>query len=193
MNISLLLSILVMFTPASAQDSLPGSIATLKTSMGDIRIRLFPKDAPQTVATFVGLATGSKSFSDVKTGKTMRDVPFYKDMIFHKIHPKLGIQTGCPFGDGRGWPGFTLRDEAKASMKFDRRFLVALAKIPGQKSSGGSQFFITTEISPHLNGKYVIFGEVTSGTEVVEKVSRQEIDAMMRPINPIRLKEVLIE
>ena len=166
--------------------------ATLKTSKGDIKLKLFRSDAPRTVENFVELATGNKVFTDAKSGKKVKDTPFYRDMIFHKVHPELGIQTGCPFGNGKGGPGFTLRNETN-ELKFDRGFLIAMAKLENSPNSAGSQFFITTKPMWYLNGRYTVMGEVVAGHEVVIGISKVERDAVMRPIKPIKLIDIVIE
>ena len=160
--------------------------------MGDIRLKLFKDKAPKTVGSFLGLVTGEKIYNDIKTGKRVRNTPFYKDMIFHKVHPDLGIQTGCPLGNGKGWPGFTIRDE-KNDIKFDRGFLVAMSKIEGNPDSAGSQFFITVKPAEHLNGKYTVIGEVAAGHEIVKNISKVKRDVMMKPVEPVRLFEVLVD
>ena len=179
--------------PTFGQKAAPDSYAVLKTSMGNIRIKLYRDQAPDTVTNFVGLAKGIKDFKDVRTGKTQTKTAFYKNLIFHRTHPKLGISTGCPWGTGHGWPGFTIAQELQPEMKFDRPFLVGMSAIPKQPNSAGSQFFITTEAMPHINGKYAIFGEVIEGFEVVKKISKVRHDAMMKPIKDVLLKETIIE
>ena len=165
---------------------------TLKTSMGNIRLKLFKDEAPRTIESFIGLVTGSKIYNDIKTGKKIKNIPFYRDMVFHKVHPDLGIQTGCPLGNGKGWPGFTIRDE-KNDIKFDRGFLVAMSKIEGNPNSSGSQFFITVKPVEYLNGKYTVIGEVVDGHGVVRNISEVKRDAMMKPVEPVKLFEVLVD
>lgn len=166
--------------------------AVLKTSEGDIRIKLYNRDAPISVENFVGLALGKKQFRNIKTGKKVKNTVFYKDLIFHKVHPDLAIQTGCPWGNGKGWPGYTIKQE-KNELKFDRPYLVAMAKIQGNENSAGSQFFITTKPQPHLDKDYTVMGEVETGKTVVDTISRVPRDAMMRPLEPVKLIEVIIE
>ncbi len=195
MSMLRLISILVFLiaVPLSAQQTAGlFTYAVLKTSKGDIRLKLFNREAPMSVENFVGLATGKKQFRDVKTGKKIKDQIFYKDMIFHKVHPDLVIQTGCPWGNGKGWPGYTIKQEEN-ELKFDRPYLVAMAKIQGNENSAGSQFFITTKPHDHFNGKYTVMGEVETGKAVVDAISRAPRDAMMRPLEPIKLNEVVIE
>ncbi len=165
---------------------------TLKTSMGDVRLKLFKAEAPETVENFIDLVTGKKTYSDIKTGKRIKNTPFYKNMIFHKVHPDLGIQTGCPLGNGKGWPGFTIRNETN-NIKFDRGFLVAMSKIKDNPDSMGSQFFITVKPMEHLNGKYIVMGEVVAGHEIVRNISKVKKDAMMKPVEPVKLLEVLLD
>lgn len=166
--------------------------ATLETSKGPITLKLFKKDAPNYVDNFVGLATGKKDFRDTNTGKKIKDTVFYKNMVFHKVHPELGIQTGCPWGNGKGWPGYTVKEEVN-ELKFDRPYLVAMAKIEGDNNSIGSQFFITAKPAPHLDGKYTIIGEVEKGFKVVDEIASVKRDAMMKPLKPVKLEKILIE
>jgi peptidyl-prolyl cis-trans isomerase A (cyclophilin A) len=190
---SLLFTLLFIFSNLSlAEDNALFSFVTLKTSMGDIRLKLYKKEAPRTVENFIGLATGSKTFRDVKTGKKVKETPFYKNMIFHKVHPELGIQTGCPWGNGKGWPGYTIKEETN-ELKFDRPYLVSMSKISNNDNSSGSQFFITTKEEPHLNENYSVFGEVETGQEIVRKISQVPRDAMMKPLTPIKLIEITVE
>lgn len=193
MKIQLFLVLFFLPLLSFAELSTPHTYAVLKTSQGDIRLKLYNRDSPKTVENFVGLAKGVKVFRDAHTGKKVRDRPFYTNMIFHKIHPDLGIQTGCPWGTGKGWPGFTIEDETNNKITFDRPYLLAMAKINNQTSSAGSQFFITTKKAPHLNGKYTIFGEVVSGHNIVVNISKAPRDSMMKPLKPIKLNEVIIE
>ncbi len=183
-----------IFLPSSvfAQGNALFAFVTLKTSAGDIRLKLYKKEAPNYVENFIGLATGERQFRDVRTGKKVRETPFYKDMIFHKVHPELGIQSGCPWGNGKGWPGYTLKNE-KNGLKFDKPYLVSMARIKDDANSVGSQFFITTKKSPHLNENYTVMGEVEKGFAVVDRIARAPRDAMMRPTTPIELKRVVVE
>ncbi len=168
------------------------AFVTLKTSLGNIQLKLYKKEAPRTVDNFLGLASGTKSYRDSKTGKKALEKPFYQDMVFHKVHPELGIQTGCPWGNGKGWPGFTIVQE-KNNLKFDRPFLVAMSRTLKDPNSVGSQFFITTLAAPHLNEGYTVMGEVVSGQDIVKKISMQKRDAMMKPLKPIKLIEVIVD
>ena len=187
-----LLLILSLASPAFVAPNALFAFVTMKTSMGDIKLKLYKKEARRTVENFVGLASGTKSYRDGKTGKKVLNTPFYRDMIFHKIHPELGIQTGCPWGNGKGWPGFTIKHE-KNDLKFDRPYLVAMSRTIKDPNSVGSQFFITTKASPHLNELYTVMGEVISGQDVVRKISLQKRDAMMKPLKPFQLMQVIVD
>ncbi len=185
---------LIIFIPhiLLAEENALFTFANVETSLGKIRLKLYKREAPNYVENFVGLATGEKQFRNVENGRKVKDVPFYKDMIFHKVHPELGIQTGCPWGNGKGWPGFTVKTE-KNELKFDKPYLVAMSKIPGDDNSVGSQFFITTKVVPHLDKSYTIIGEVDKGFEIVDKISKMKRDAMMRPLKPIKMKRIVVE
>ncbi len=187
----LFVSFLIFSFPAHSDDEANVSFATLETSMGNIRIRLFSDKAPEAVQNFIGLATGTKSFRDANTGKKVKGTPFYKNMIFHKVHPQLGIQTGCPWGNGKGWPGYTLPNE-KNDLTFDRPYLVFMAKIRGDDNSIGSQFVISTRPLPYLNKEYTVMGAVEQGFEIVDQISRVPADTIMRPLEPVILKAITV-
>ena len=142
--------------------------ATISTSKGDIVVHFFSKEAPLTVANFVGLAAGEKEFTDPKTGaKTKRN--YYDGLVFHRVIAGFMIQGGDPEGTGSGGPGYTFADAVQSGRKFDKLGLLAMAN--RGPATNGSQFFITTSLPDHLNGKHTIFGEVLSGYDVVEAIS----------------------
>ena len=145
--------------------------ATISTSQGDIVIKLFSKDAPKTVANFVGLATGEKEFTDPSTNKPMKK-PFYDGLVFHRVIEGFMIQGGDPLGVGSGGPGYTFEDEFKSGRAFDKVGLLAMAN--RGPNTNGSQFFITTSMPTHLNNHHTIFGEVISGYEVAEAISKMK-------------------
>src|SRR5947199_10029450 len=142
---------------APAQEKKGLVYATLKTSMGDIVIQLFDDKAPKTVANFVGLANGTKEWTDPKTReKTKR--PLYNGTIFHRVIPGFMIQGGDPLGNGTGGPGYQFEDEFRRDLRFDRPYLLAMAN--AGPDTNGSQFFVTVVPTPHLNDKQTIVGEV---------------------------------
>ncbi|MFZ5440906.1 MAG: peptidylprolyl isomerase [Myxococcota bacterium] len=143
--------------------------ATMSTSKGTIVLRLFSKDAPLTVANFVGLAAGEREFTDPKTQAQVKR-PFYDGLVFHRVIEGFMIQGGDPEGTGRGGPGYTFEDEFQSGRVFDKVGLLAMAN--RGPNTNGSQFFITTSVPTHLNNHHTIFGEVLSGYDVVEAISR---------------------
>jgi peptidyl-prolyl cis-trans isomerase A (cyclophilin A) len=142
--------------------------ATISTDKGEIVLKLFSKDAPKTVANFVGLAAGEKEFTDPTTGKPAKK-KFYDGLLFHRVIQDFMIQGGDPEGSGRGGPGYSFEDEFKSGRAFDKVGLLAMAN--RGPNTNGSQFFITTSTPAHLNNKHTIFGEVVSGYDAVVAIS----------------------
>ncbi len=143
--------------------------AHFDTTEGTIIVRLFPKDAPKTVENFVGLATGEKEWTDPATGEKKKGVPLYDGTIFHRCIKDFMVQGGDPLGRGTGGPGFKFEDEFQSGRRFDKPGLLAMANAgPG---TNGSQFFITVATTSWLNNRHTIFGEVTSGMDIVERVA----------------------
>ena len=167
------------------------STATLHTNRGDIAIELFDTKAPKTVANFVGLATGTKEYTDVETGqKTTGN--YYDGLTFHRVIDGFMIQGGCPRGDGRGGPGYTFADEFHPDLSFDRPYLLAMANAgPG---ANGSQFFITVTQTPHLNRRHTIFGEVTdeASKKVVDAIATTPTGRGDVPRDPVVINSVTV-
>lgn len=130
-------------------------IAVIKTSEGDVECNLFPHIAPNTVLNFVGLAEGTKEWTDPRTGQKTTQ-PLYDGTTFHRVIKGFMIQGGDPLGTGRGGPGYTFADEIWPHVRFDRPGLLAMAN--SGPDSNGSQFFITDARPAHLNGRHTIFG-----------------------------------
>jgi peptidyl-prolyl cis-trans isomerase A (cyclophilin A) len=143
--------------------------AVFTTSRGNITIKLFEKDAPKTVANFVGLATGKQEWIDPRTGQKSK-APLYDGTGFHRVIPDFMIQGGDPLGTGTGGPGYKFADEFQSGRKFDKPGLLAMAN--SGPNTNGSQFFITEVATPHLNGRHTIFGEVVKGQELVPQIAR---------------------
>ncbi len=163
--------------------------ATMKTSEGDIVLKLYSADAPKTVANFVGLATGEKEWTG-PDGKKMTGKPLYDGVIFHRVIPNFMIQGGDPTGTGRGDPGYRFEDEFQSGRKFDKTGLLAMANAgPG---TNGCQFFITTSTPQGLNNKHTIFGEVLSGYDVVEKISNVPRSPADRPNKDVKITKIVI-
>jgi peptidyl-prolyl cis-trans isomerase A (cyclophilin A) len=177
--------------PAAAPAQEPGEYATITTSMGVIKAKLFEKEAPITVRNFVALARGTKESKDPKTGQMVKRV-FYNGTTFHRVIPGFMIQGGDPLGSGMGDPGFTIADEFKTGLKFDVPGRLAMANT-GQPRSGGCQFFITEVPQPRLDGGYSIFGQVIEGQELVAKIARVPRDSNDKPLTPVKLVSVVIK
>jgi peptidyl-prolyl cis-trans isomerase A (cyclophilin A) len=138
------------------------------TSRGTITARLFEKEAPKTVANFVGLATGQAEWQDPKTKETVSR-PFYDGLAFHRVIPEFMIQFGCPLGTGTGGPGYRFADEFAPGLVHDKPGMLSMANAgPG---TNGSQFFITEVPTPWLDGRHAIFGEVTEGVELITVIA----------------------
>jgi peptidyl-prolyl cis-trans isomerase A (cyclophilin A) len=142
--------------------------ATLKTTLGDIRVKLIPEHAPKTVDNFVGLATGAKEWKDPRSGEKKNE-PLYDGTIFHRVIKDFMIQGGDPLGTGTGGPGYQFEDETKGGPSFDKPGLLAMAN--AGPNTNGSQFFITEAATPWLTGNHTIFGEVVEGFDVVQKIA----------------------
>jgi peptidyl-prolyl cis-trans isomerase A (cyclophilin A) len=168
----------------------PDTYATLETSRGPIRVRLFPDTAPKTVENFVGLATGSRTWLDPRSDAEQRR-PLYDGTIFHRVIPDFMIQGGDPLGNGTGGPGYQFEDEVVGPRRFDRPGYLAMAN--AGPNTNGSQFFITQVPTPWLDGKHTIFGEVVDGMEVVGAIASSRRDARDRPLEDLRLDRVVIE
>jgi cyclophilin family peptidyl-prolyl cis-trans isomerase len=147
------------------------SSATLHTSEGTIELELFPDAAPKTVENFEKLSRDG----------------FYEGIIFHRVIPDFMIQGGDPTGTGMGGPGYEFEDE------FNENRVVrgALAMANAGPNTNGSQFFIVTaEATPWLDGKHTVFGRVTSGMDVVDRISQLDRDANDRPRKPVTIERV---
>jgi len=164
----------------------------MRTTEGSITINLFDDKAPNTVANFLGLATGEKEWADPYTGQPSHD-KFYNGLTFHRIIKQFMIQGGCPLGTGTGGPGYEFDDEIDPSLKFDKPYLLAMANAGLRRGmdgkvhgTNGSQFFITTVPTPWLDGHHTIFGEVADddSKKVVDKLEALDTDPMDRPLEP---------
>jgi peptidyl-prolyl cis-trans isomerase A (cyclophilin A) len=166
--------------------------ATLNTSAGPIRLRLFPDHAPKTVENFVGLGEGGMKWIDPETREKV-ERPLYPGTIFHRVIPGFMIQGGDPLGTGMGGPGYKFRDEFHPDLSFNRPYLLAMANSgPG---TNGSQFFITVGPTPHLTGKHTIFGEVVDdpSRQVVDSIATTPTGQADRPADDVTIDSVEIE
>jgi peptidyl-prolyl cis-trans isomerase A (cyclophilin A) len=174
---------------AEVQDKKGPVYATLKTSMGDIVIQLFEEKAPKTVANFVGLAAGTKEWTDPKTGAKVKR-PLYNGTIFHRVIPGFMIQAGDPLGNGTGGPGYRFEDEISPDLKHSKPGILSMAN--AGPNTNGSQFFITQKATPWLDGKHAVFGEVVKGHNVVDAIASTPRDSRDRPLKEVVLQEVII-
>jgi len=143
----------------------------MTTNHGTIELELFDAEAPKTVENFRKLSGDG----------------FYDGLTFHRIIPDFMIQGGCPEGTGRGGPGYQFEDE------FNEHKIVrgALAMANAGPNKNGSQFFIvTTEAATWLDGKHTVFGEVSSGMDVVDKISDVATGAGDKPVQPVTIERV---
>lgn len=168
-----------------------GTTAVFKTTLGTFTVKLFKDQAPKTVENFVGLATGSKEWTDPKTNQKVKGKSLYAGTIFHRIIKDFMIQGGDPLGQGIGGPGYKFEDETKPTDKFDKPGILAMAN--AGPNTNGSQFFVTTVPTPWLNGKHTIFGEVTSGMDVIKKIEAAPTGPMDRPKTEIKIESITIE
>jgi len=164
-------------------------IATFDTNRGTFKVKLFADKAPKTVENFVGLATGTKEFTDPKTGDKVKR-PYFDGLVFHRVIKDFMIQGGCPLGTGTGGPGYKFGDEFHSELKHNKPGLLSMANAgPG---TNGSQFFITTVPTPWLDNKHTIFGEVTEGYDVVDAIGKTKTGPMDRPAEPIVINKLTI-
>jgi peptidyl-prolyl cis-trans isomerase A (cyclophilin A) len=190
-----LVAMLASATAFAGQDAAakkPGKVyAHFTTNLGKFTVELFEKDAPKTVANFVGLAEGTKEWTDPKTGAKMKK-PFYNGLIFHRVIPDFMIQGGDPLGTGTGDPGYKFADEFGSGRKMDKAGVLAMAN--AGPNTNGSQFFITLKETNYLNGKHTVFGEVVSGMDVVNKIGQVKTTKPGdRPVTPVVMESVTIE
>lgn len=165
--------------------------AKIETTLGDIVIELFEQEAPIAVSNFIGLAEGTKAWTDPNTGQPVTR-PFYDGLIFHRVIPDFVIQGGSPTGGGNGGPGYSFEDEFSSGLKYDRAGRVGMAN--SGPDTNGSQFFIVETSSPQtqLDNKHTIFGQVTSGQDVVTAIANVSRDSSDRPTTPVVMTKVTI-
>jgi peptidyl-prolyl cis-trans isomerase A (cyclophilin A) len=166
--------------------------ATLHTSAGDIRVKLFGNHAPKTVRNFVDLAQGTREWTHPATRQPTSN-PLYDGTVFHRVIAGFMIQGGDPLGKGFGGPGYKFADEFHPDLAFDRPYLLAMAN--SGPNTNGSQFFITVGRTPHLNRKHTIFGEVADAEsrEVVDAIASARTGRDDRPVDDITITSVTVE
>lgn len=168
-----------------------GPTAVFDTTMGRMVCRLYSKLAPNTVANFVGLATGTKDWTNPATHQRMHGVSLYNGTTFHRVIPGFMIQGGDPLGTGMGGPGYQFKDELNPDLNFDVAGRLAMAN--DGPNTNGSQFFITVSPQPHLNQGYTIFGQCTPDSVIVaETITEVPRDASDKPTQPVVLTRLTI-
>jgi len=180
------------FTLEQATKGVAGSgllVAKIETTLGTFTCELYEKDAPITVANFVGLARGTRPWKDPKTGKWVEKKPFYDGLIFHRVIPGFMVQGGDPLGVGTGNPGYRFQDEFSPNLKFDKPALLAMAN--AGPATNGSQFFITEGTPQHLSGKHTIFG-VCEPASLVSKITGVKRGPRDKPETDVVMKKVTI-
>lgn len=162
-----------------------GLYAQMETNMGNMTIELFEKEAPLTVANFVGLAEGTKENKAKPLG-----TPYYDGIVFHRVIKDFMIQGGDPDGKGTGGPGYDFADEFFSDRKHDKKGILSMANAgPG---TNGSQFFITEVPTPWLDGKHTIFGQVIDGLDVIDSIANVKKGAQDRPVEDVVINHVYI-
>ena len=166
-------------------------LAHFTTSEGNFTIQLFDQEAPRTVENFVGLAEGTKDWTDPRTGKKGAG-GYYNGTIFHRVIGGFMIQGGDPLGQGTGGPGYKFADEFNPKRRHNKAGVLSMAN-SGPNTNGG-QFFVTLGPTPHLDDKHSVFGEVIDGMDIVKRIgSTATSKPGDRPVKPITIQSVTIE
>lgn len=162
--------------------------ATFVTNHGDIICTLYEENAPNTVANFVGLATGKKRFEDPNDQKIKKE-PFYDGTIFHRVIPSFMIQGGDRLGKGMGGPGYRFEDEFHSELRHDSAGILSMANSgPG---TNGSQFFITDAPTPHLDNRHSVFGKCEN-LDIVSKIASVDRARGDRPVEDVIIERIEI-
>ncbi len=148
--------------------------ANFKTNMGDFAVELYEDKAPITTKNFVDL---------IEKG-------FYDGLTFHRVIDGFMIQGGCPSGTGTGGPGYKIKDEFHKDLKHDSKGILSMAN--AGPNSGGSQFFITLAATPWLDGKHAIFGKISGGQDVIDKIGKVKTGGSDRPADTVTVESVTL-
>jgi len=163
--------------------------AEFVTTEGSFTVKLYDEEAPNTVANFVGLAEGTKEWTDPRT-RQKTTAPYYNGIIFHRVIDGFMIQGGDPLGQGVGGPGYEFADEFHPRLRHDRAGILSMAN-RGPNTNGG-QFFITLGPPPHLIDRHSVFGELTSGMDIVRRIGTTPTGRQDRPVKDIQILEIKI-
>lgn len=173
-----------------------GPTAVIDTTMGRLTCKLFDKEAPVAVANFIGLAEGTKEWTDPTTQAKVKNTPFYNGVTFHRVIPGFMIQGGDRLGTGMGDAGYFFQDEIDPALQFDVPGRLAMANAgPGPNGTGtnGSQFFVTEVPVPELNGKHTIFGQCDEHSVlIVASIARVPRDQDDKPYTPVVIQKITI-
>ncbi len=181
----------LMTLPAASQTGTASPKAIIDTTAGKLTCTLFPDKAPIGVANFIGLAEGTKDWTNPVTHAKKHGVPLYDGTICHRVIPEFMIQCGDPAGNGTGDPGYAFKNETSPDLKFDRPGRLAYAN--AGPDTNGSQFFITEVPYPSLNGGYTIFGQCDAASlALVKKIARMPRNANDMPNNPVKINHISI-
>jgi peptidyl-prolyl cis-trans isomerase A (cyclophilin A) len=164
------------------KESIDRPVAVFETNLGSFEAELYAKECPETVWNFINLAEGRQ--------ETARGGNYYDGLSFHRIIEGFVIQGGCPFGNGTGGPGYRFKDEFDPSLRHDSDGVLSMANAgPG---TNGSQFFITLGPTPHLDDRHSVFGKVTEGLDVVQKIGKVKTGPMDKPVEDVIMEKVTI-
>jgi peptidyl-prolyl cis-trans isomerase A (cyclophilin A) len=190
-------------TPADLPDS-PGTVVSPKpepvpngptividTTMGRLTCKTFPTQAPLAVANFIGLAEGTRDWTDATTHAKQHNKRFYDGLTFHRVIPGFMIQGGDPVGDGSGDPGYYFENEVDPALTFSVPGRLAMAN--SGPNTNGSQFFITEDAVAELNGKYTIFGQCDApSVQLVTTITHLDRNKDDKPLTPVVITRVTI-
>jgi cyclophilin family peptidyl-prolyl cis-trans isomerase len=172
-----------MTTKSDYKEDIERATVVFETNMGTFEAELYAKECPETVWNFINLAEGRQ--------ETQKDGNFYDGLIFHRVIADFVIQGGCPLGTGTGDPGYRFADEFDPSLRHDSAGILSMANAgPG---TNGSQFFITLAPTPHLDDHHAVFGKVTKGMEVIEKIGAVQTGPGDRPVENVVMEKVTIQ
>ncbi len=162
--------------------------------MGRFTARLLELEAPNTVSSFVGLATGKGQWVDPATGNP-GEGRYYDQVVFHRVIGDFMLQAGDRTGTGRGGPGYTFDNECDAEARHAKAGVLSMANagVRGNRGTNGSQFFVTLRATPHLDGKHTVFGEVIEGMDVVEAIGAVATRSGDRPIQDVIIETIEID
>ena len=162
--------------------------ATIVTNLGSFTVSLMPEHAPKTVENFIGLATGAKEWQDPRD-RTTKTEPLYDGTVFHRVIDGFMVQAGDPMGTGTGGPGYQFADEVPSNgPTFNQAGRLAMAN--AGPNTNGSQFFVTVAETPWLNGRHTIFGQVTEGYDVIERIAKVATGPQDRPVEDVVIERI---